>query len=111
MEMVTGWTGREACALQAALRMSNVEFAGRLGIGLSTVKDWHDRPSLRPRPETQRILDTALAQASAAERERFAALTGQPDSAGEDGGNSGYRNRPDPRYGGDRHQYRRGQHG
>jgi hypothetical protein len=79
--MVTGWTAREACALQAALRMSNVAFAGRLGIGLSTVKDWHDRPGLRPRPETQRILDTALAQASAAERERFAALAGQSPPA------------------------------
>jgi hypothetical protein len=90
VEMVTDWTGREACALQAALRMSNVGFAGRLGIGLSTVKDWHDRPSLRPRPETQRILDTTLARASAAERERFAALLGQPArtdnaSTGEDG--------------------------
>jgi len=101
--MVTGWTAREACALQAALRMSNVAFAGRLGIGLSTVKDWHERPSLRPRPETQRILDTALAQASAAERERFAALTGQPAQtdnagAGEDGtGAADDENRPDPR--------------
>ena len=89
MEMVTGWTGREACALQTALRMSNVTFAGRLGIGLSTVKDWHEKPDMRPRPETQRILDTALARASAAERERFAALLGQPvrtdnASTGED---------------------------
>ncbi|MDQ2814222.1 MAG: hypothetical protein M3Z75_20730 [Actinomycetota bacterium] len=82
MEMVTGWTAREACALQAALRMSNVTFAGRLGIGLSTVKDWHEKPGMRPRPETQRILDTALAQAPAAERERFAALIGQPAQTG-----------------------------
>jgi len=101
--MVTGWTGREACALQAALRMSNVTFAGRLGIGLSTVKDWHDRPSLRPRPETQRILDTTLAQASAAERKRFAALLGQPErtdnaSTGEDGTETAdAANKPDPR--------------
>jgi tetratricopeptide (TPR) repeat protein len=101
--MVTGWTAREACALQAALRMSNVAFAGRLGIGLSTVKDWHERPSLRPRPETQRILDTALAQASAAERERFAALTAQPAqtdnaSTGEDGTEAANaENRLDPR--------------
>lgn len=101
--MVTGWTGREACALQAALRMSNVAFAGRLGIGLSTVKDWHDRPSLRPRPETQRILDTTWAQASAAERERFAALLDQSTqtdnaSTGEDGTETAdAANRPDPR--------------
>jgi hypothetical protein len=97
VEMVTGWTGREACALQAALRMSNVTFAGRLGIGLSTVKDWHDRPNLRPRPETQRILDTTLAQASPAERERFAALTGQSDSAGEDEATANTGDRTDPR--------------
>jgi tetratricopeptide (TPR) repeat protein len=102
VEMVTDWTGREACALQAALRMSNVAFAGRLGIGLSTVKDWHEKPGMRPRPETQRILDTALAQASAAERERFAALTGQSaqagaGSAGEDRAAPGPGHRLDPR--------------
>jgi len=27
MDVVTGWTGRAACALQAALRMSNEAFA------------------------------------------------------------------------------------
>jgi tetratricopeptide (TPR) repeat protein len=85
VEMVTGWTGREACALQAALRLSNVAFAGRLGIGLSTVKDWHDKPDMRPRPETQRILDTALAQASPAERDRFASLLDQSDQPGTAG--------------------------
>jgi tetratricopeptide (TPR) repeat protein len=79
--MVTGWTGREACALQSALRMSNQAFTEHLGIGLRTVTDWHEKPGIRPRPETQRILDTALAQASAAERERFSALTGQPTRA------------------------------
>src|SRR5882757_8211931 len=95
--MVTGWTGREACALQAALRMSNVALAGRLGIGLSTVKGWHENPALRPRPETQRILDTTLAQASPAERERFAALIGQSDSAGEDEATADTGDRADPR--------------
>jgi tetratricopeptide (TPR) repeat protein len=95
--MVTGWTGREACALQATLRMSNVALAGRLGIGLSTVKGWHENPALRPRPETQRILDTTLAQASPAERERFAVLIGQSDSAGEDEATAGTGDRADPR--------------
>ena len=33
MDLVTGWTGRAACALQAALRMSNEAFAAHLGIG------------------------------------------------------------------------------
>jgi hypothetical protein len=83
--MVNGWTGREACALQAALRMSHQQFAAHLGIALSTVGEWHAKPHLRPRGETQRILDTARAQAPPDVQERFAALTaspGQADSAG-----------------------------
>lgn len=82
MDVVTDWTGRDACALQSALRMSNQEFAARLGIGLRTVADWHDRPGMRPRPNMQRILDTALAQAPAAARERFAVLNGQSPAVG-----------------------------
>jgi tetratricopeptide (TPR) repeat protein len=77
VEMVTGWTGRDACALQSALRMSNQAFAAKLGIGLRTVADWHEKPDMRLRPETQQLLDTALAQAPTAARERFAVLTGQ----------------------------------
>lgn len=50
MEMVTGWTGRDACALQSALRMSNQKFAAHLRIGLRTVADWHEQPDMRPRP-------------------------------------------------------------
>jgi len=103
VDMVTGWTGRDACALQSALRMSNQVFAVRLGIGLRTVADWHEKPDLRPRPETQQLLDAALAQASAAERERFAALAGQSTSAdsasaGEDtAAAADADNSPDPR--------------
>ncbi len=81
MDVVTGWTGRAACALQAALRMSNDAFAAHLGIGVRTVADWHQKPGLRPRPETQQLLDTALARAPAAAGERFAVLTGQPPPA------------------------------
>ena len=33
MDLVTGWTGRAACDLQAALRLSNESFAEHLGIG------------------------------------------------------------------------------
>jgi len=72
MGVVTGWTGRTACALQAALRMSNIDFAGHLDVGVRTVADWHDDPELRPRPEKQQLLDTALARATADEAERFA---------------------------------------
>jgi hypothetical protein len=79
--VVTGWTGRAACALQAALRMSNEAFAAHLGIGVRTVAGWHQKPSLRPRPEMQQLLDAALARAPAAAGERFAVLTGQSPPA------------------------------
>jgi Tetratricopeptide repeat len=102
VEMVTGWTGRDACALQSALRMSNQDFAAHLGIGLRTVGDWHERPGMRPRPETQRILDTALAQAPEGVRERFAVLAGQSARAesadvGEDRAATGTEDGADPR--------------
>jgi hypothetical protein len=80
MDPVTGWTGRTACALQAALRLSNEAFAERLGIGVRTVASWHQKPTLRPRPEMQQVLDTALEQASQSIKVRFALLVG--DSAG-----------------------------
>src|SRR5258707_7190254 len=90
MDVATGWTGRAACALQAALRMSNEAFAEHLGIAVRTVAAWHQKPSLRPRPEMQQVLDAALARAPAAAGERFAVLTGEPPSVvtartGEDG--------------------------
>ena len=78
MDLVTGWTGRVACALQAALRMSNEAFAAHLGIAVRTVAAWHQKPGLRPRPEMQQVLDAALARAPAAAGERFAVLTGEP---------------------------------
>jgi hypothetical protein len=84
MDVVTGWTGRAACALQAALRMSNDAFAAHLDIGLRTVADWHQKPDLRPRPETQQLLDTALARATPEAGERFAVLTGQSPPAVND---------------------------
>jgi hypothetical protein len=87
MDVVTGWTGRAACALQAALRMGNDAFAAHLDIGVSTVTDWHKKPGIRPHPEKQQLLDTALARATPEVRERFAVLTGQPPpaaSAGKD---------------------------
>src|SRR6476646_9919787 len=81
MDVVTGWTGRAACALQAALRMSNEAFAEHLGIAVRTVAGWHQKPGLRPRPEMQQVLDAALARAPAAAGERFAVLTGKPARA------------------------------
>jgi hypothetical protein len=81
MDVVTGWTGRTAVALQAALRLSNDAFAKHLDIGVRTVADWHKDPNIRPRPDTQQLLDTALARATPEDRERFAVLTGQPSPA------------------------------
>ena len=78
--MVDGWTGRDACALQAAFRRSQQEMATRLGLGLRTVADWHEKPDMRPRPSMQRILDAALVQAPATARERFAVITGASNS-------------------------------
>jgi hypothetical protein len=66
MELTSGWTARAACALQAALRLSNESFAAQLGIGVRTVASWHQKPTLRPQSEMQQILDTKLEQAAAA---------------------------------------------
>jgi hypothetical protein len=76
--MIKGWTSASACALQAALRMSNEAFAVRLGISPRTIAGWHQKPAMRPQSEMQQLLDALLAQASPAERERFAALVGEP---------------------------------
>jgi hypothetical protein len=73
---MSGWTAEMACALQAAMRLSNEAFAARLGIGVRTVSGWHQKPTLRPQSEMQQLLDTALEQASPEVRTRFADLTG-----------------------------------
>lgn len=77
MNSPSTWTGQTACALQAAMRMSNEAFAEHLGIAVRTVAGWHQKPELTPKPETQQLLDTALEQATPAVKERFAAASGQ----------------------------------
>src|SRR3954470_21377906 len=76
----SGWTGKDACALQAALRLSNEAFAERLGIGDRTVASWLQKPTLPPQSTMPQILDTPLQQATAAEQSRFTQLTaaGEP---------------------------------
>jgi hypothetical protein len=59
MGSVSVWTGRTACALQAALRLSNESFAEHLGIAVRTVAAWHQKPTLKPKSEMQQLLDTA----------------------------------------------------
>ncbi|MBP2404622.1 helix-turn-helix domain-containing protein [Streptomyces syringium] len=80
MASVHHWTGREASALRTALRMSMRGFAEQLGIALRTVAKWEKLGSAtHPRPDTQAILDTALARATPQAQERFEALLSRPD--------------------------------
>lgn len=53
------WTGREAAALQAALRMSNERYAEYLGVAVRTVAAWRAKPGMTPAAEAQECLDTA----------------------------------------------------
>ncbi len=69
------WTGETACALQAALQMSNEAFAGHLKIGVRTVADWHKKPDTKPQSGMQQLLEGALEQAAPAARARFEQLT------------------------------------
>ena len=77
MDSASPWTGRRACALQAALRLTNDGFASHLGVAPRTVAAWHKKPDLVPRSEIQQALDTALEQASEAVRGRFAQIIGE----------------------------------
>lgn len=72
MDVVDRWTGRHACALQSALRMTGDEFAAALGVARRTVASWHARPDMVLRADMQRVLDAAHERASAAARARFA---------------------------------------
>ncbi|MEV0472947.1 helix-turn-helix domain-containing protein [Streptomyces prunicolor] len=75
MVSVRQWTGREASVLRAALRMSMRAFAEHLGVALRTVAKWESLGAeTQPRPDTQAILDTALARADAAAHARFEAV-------------------------------------
>lgn len=69
------WTGLEAKALRAALRMTIRDFADYLGVGTRTVAKWESRGSdIEPKAQAQSILDTALARASSDVQARFTAV-------------------------------------
>ncbi|MFJ2029016.1 ElyC/SanA/YdcF family protein [Streptosporangium sp. NPDC087985] len=75
MTTVHEWTGLEARALRRALRMSVRVFAQHLGVAPRTVAKWDQLgTTTRPRPDTQAILDTALARANSATHLRFETL-------------------------------------
>lgn len=75
VDLVNAWTGRTACALQAALRLTNEAFAKHLGVAVRTVATWHEKPDLTPRTEMQQVLDTVLERAPDSARSRFATLS------------------------------------
>lgn len=87
MAFVDDWTGRRACALQAALRMTNEAFAEHLGVAVRTIATWHQKPDVRPRSEIQQLLDTALDRAPESVKRRFASaideLSGSPPGLSE----------------------------
>jgi transcriptional regulator with XRE-family HTH domain len=81
------WTGREARSLRGALRLSVRAFAEHLGVAPRTVSKWERLgEATRPHPDTQAILDTALARADADVQIRFQLLLGDglvPSSSGQ----------------------------
>ncbi len=78
MDIVSTWTGRAACLLQQAMRMTNEAFADRLGISERTISRWHAQPDMIHRTEVQQILDTAYEQAGETVQQRFALLLRPP---------------------------------
>ncbi|MFJ3954679.1 helix-turn-helix domain-containing protein [Streptomyces libani] len=80
------WSGLEAHALRLALRLSVRAFAEHLGVAVRTVSKWDKlATATEPRPDTQAILDTALARADAAVHLRFETLlseAGRPSAVG-----------------------------
>lgn len=74
MDVISTWTGRTACALQAALRQTNESFAEKIGVNVRTVAGWHAQPDVVPRTEIQAALDTVYERAGETVRGRFALL-------------------------------------
>ena len=71
MDVIEVWSGRYACMLQAALRLTNEAFAAQLGIAVRTVGAWHSDPGVVPRSEIQQLLDHMHEGAPTAARRRF----------------------------------------
>ncbi|MET7788110.1 NUDIX hydrolase [Streptomyces sp900116325] len=79
MDVVDQWTGRLACVLQEALRMSNEAFANRIGASPRTVAGWHATPDIVPRVEMQAALDTIYEKAGEMVQRRFSLLSRPPE--------------------------------
>ena len=66
------WTGADATALRAALRLSQAQFAARAGVSLSVVKKWKRRgATIELQPFFSDLMDTMLKQATPDQRRRF----------------------------------------
>jgi len=81
MHAIASWTGERADALRRASRLTNEQFAERLGISVRTVAYWRKRPNMVPQQQTQEILDTALECASERVRELFALIVSEKHDA------------------------------
>lgn len=80
VEVVGIWTGRTANALRIALRMTQEDFAEKLGTVTRTVAKWRENPDSVLTNDLQRALDTTLSRASQAEQERFGILVNPASS-------------------------------
>jgi len=81
MHAIASWTGERADALRRASRLTNEQFAERLGISVRTVAYWRKRPDMVPQQQTQEILDAALECASERVRELFALIVAEKNNA------------------------------
>jgi len=82
MAVVGVWTGREASALRASLRMTVQTFAERLGVAARTVAYWESRAAtVKPQPDMQAALDTLLARSDADAQARFRCLLAEGGAA------------------------------
>lgn len=107
MTTVGQWSGRETRILRQALRLTVRDFAEKLGVSPRTVSKWEAGGVEHvPRPELQAALDTALARASDADRDRFAQgrLGAGSEFRYQSPGDSALGRSPDPAGGKDPHQ-------
>ena len=86
------WSGREIRALREAMRMSQREFAARLGVSERMVTKWESGgENINPRPINQSALDSFLSDASPDDQARFQELLSLPRPAEpESGADDGY---------------------
>lgn len=79
MSTVRHWSGHETLALRTALRMGVQAFADHLSVAKRSVLKWEAKGAdARPRPDSQALLDAALARADPQVHTRFEQLLAEP---------------------------------